>query len=294
MKKINLATVGRSALRRDIIESPNFVAGKNGDKEAAKNIVDENWKDFRTEQLQNHITENTVFLTMPSTSKRNVIPLQFASKLSENLGRPFFNGDELFNTLHCISSKDIPRDKRVFNNREYSSVDESKTLSCLNNKDIIIIDDILTTGSSARNFKEFLDKRNFNVTHVVGLMGERRLELDSKTKKKLSDSLNEKNIGIDISKIDYITRTEAGGLIRIINSLRGVNGIEKFTRELQGIQRGGIAPGIRGAEVADRDSSAERKNFSNERPGQRVSINSGVPVRDEIKTQKEQKHERER
>jgi len=278
-----IATVGCSNIKKDVIESDDFIKGKRGDTEAAKRIVSDNWREYKTEQLQEIITENTVLLSQPSTTSNNIIPFQLALKLSETLHCECINGDELFNVAHKISSKDIPRDKRVFHKREYESDDTKKTELRLGKKDIIIVDDIITTGSSLRNFSEFLEGQNFKVVHAVGLMGERRLALDSATREKLEKALNGKKIRIDIDKIDYITRAEAGGLIRTINSVNSENGIEKFTRDLRGIQREGITSDIERNSGANRDNSAKRENISNEEVCKKISTNSSSPEPEKIK-----------
>ena len=280
---IKLATVGHSNIKKDVIGSGDFINGKKGDTEAAERIVNQIWRDYKTEQLQEEVSEKAIFVSLPSTSSTNIIPFQLSLKLSKSLNCECVNGDELFNVAHEKSSKDIPRDKRVFHKRDYESDNPEKTKALLSGKEIIIVDDIITTGSSIRNFKEFLEVQNFQVAHAVGLMGERRLALDSTTKEKLEKLLKDKKTDIDINTIDYITRAEAGGLIRTLNSLNSENGIGKFTRDLRGIQREGITSDIGRNTSADRNSSAKRENISNEEAGKKISINSGPPDTDKIK-----------
>lgn len=197
-KTFNSATVGCSNIKKDVVESPNFIAGKYGDVEATDKVIEQIWHPKKTKVLEKQLTSKTVFLSQPSTTKSNVIPIQLALRLSSRLERPFVNGDEFFDTLHNVASKNISRDRRVFNKREFNLVDKEKMNSLLQGKDIIIVDDIITTGSSIRNFKEFLTEQNLNVIHAVGLMGDSRLELDSSTKNKLSDLLKTKNINVDM------------------------------------------------------------------------------------------------
>ena len=221
MQSIKYATVGRSDIKKDVVSSPDFIAGKGGDFEAAKRIIQKIWSQKKTDQIKENLNENAVFLSMPSSTKTNVIPIQLGSYLSQELKKLFINGDELFNTSHDVASKHIARDSRVFKERKYHDYKTEETKTLLKTKDIIIVDDIITTGSSLRYFKEFLNEKNYNVTQFVALMGDRRLELDPVTRNKLSEEFKKKGVDIDIKTIDHITRTEAGGLIRTLNKIRG-------------------------------------------------------------------------
>ncbi len=238
MKNLGLATVGIVSLKKEVLESEDFLAAKQGsDIDAATRVIDKVWKSKKSDQLKNNIVENTVFLSMPSTTKQNILPAMMAIKFSDDFDCPFVYGDDLFNTLHGKASKKIARDKRVFNPREYSVADPEGVSSQLKGKNVVLVDDVITTGSSIRHFTEFLRKHNIWVNHVACLMGDRRLALDTKTEKKLDLALQEKGVDIQIDTINHITRSEAGGLLRRLNGLRGENGLRKFTEDLQRIQR---------------------------------------------------------
>lgn len=270
MKNIGLATVGLVSIKKNIIESEIFGLAKKGDVKSAKKIIELVWRSNKTEDLSLKINKGAVFLSLPSTTKLNVIPTVLANSLAENFSCQFVSGDDLFLTAHNRASKNIPRDLRVFSPREYEIFDLNKT-ETLRGKNIIIVDDVITTGSSIRNFTEFLEKNELNVTHVVGLMGDRRLSLDVNTKNKLEAALKANNINIPIENIHHITRTEAGGLIRRLNGLRSKDGIEKFAKEIRRIQH------HRPAERAERTSdgrgntSAARNDTSNGEISERIS-----------------------
>ena len=232
--QLGLATVGLVTIKKDIVNSPYFLAGKAGDQTAADKLIQHVWSDKKTIQLREHLKANSVFLTIPSSTRTNIIPIQLARYLSQKTRTPWLNGDSLFNAKHSIASKNISRDKRIFNERKYS-IAKRKNTHPLSNKSIIIIDDIITSGSSIRNYSDFLRNQNLTISHVVALMGDRRLEIDQKTEDKLSELLNQKNIGVDFESISYITRTEAGGLIRLLNNARSDNaGHHPFLSRPQG------------------------------------------------------------
>ena len=273
-----MVTVGVVTIKKEIITGTDFLAGKGGDPAAADNVVRQIWTDKKTEQLRERLTADTVFLTMPSSSRMNVIPIQFAKYLAYKTGTPWLKGDELFNAEHNVASKNISKDTRIFNERLFTVTDKNNT-DGLQNKKIIIVDDIITSGSSIRNFSEFLRKNDLNISHVVGLMGDRRLEIDQKTEDKLKELLKQKNIDIDFKSISYITRTEAGGLIRLINKARSDNAIRKITNDLQRIQRFGVVADIERAPGVNRYQRPKGKDQGNVGTGQRLqtySSTSGV------------------
>ena len=274
--ELNPATVGLVTIKKEIISSTDFLAGKAGDPVTADRIVDQVWSTKKTEQLREYLSGDSIFLTMPSTTRTNVIPIQLAQFLSRETGQPWVIGDEIFKTSHKMASKSIPRNKRLFQNREFEIKDE-KLIGKIKEHKIVIVDDIITTGGSIRAFTEFLRDQKIKVGHIVGLMGDRRFEIDNKTEEKLRKLLKEKNTGIEFESINYLTRTEAGGLIRSLNSARSDNAIQKLTKQLQGIQRFGVIADFERTPGAKRDQSPERKNIGNGRTSERVQTYTSAP-----------------
>jgi hypothetical protein len=273
---LGLATVGLVAIKKEVVKSLEFLKGKKGDIEAANQIVQQIWSNKKTIQLSEHITDDSIILTVPSSTKENVIPIQLAKFLSQETKTPWLNGDSIFDTTHDIASKNIARDKRVFNKRKYS-ISKNKNLSELQNKKIFIADDIITSGSSIRNYSEFLRDNNLKVSHVIALMGDRRLDIDLKTEEKLKLLLKDKNIGIKFESIRYITRTEAGGLIRLLNNARSDNAIRKLTQNIHGIQRHRTTTNIKEYSRTARHQSTGKKDKGNVGVSERIQTYSRSP-----------------
>lgn len=267
---LGLATVGLVVIKKEIINSPDFFAAKAGDPAAADKIIEKVWSDKKTDQLRDYLTNNSIFLTMPSTTRTNILPVQLAQLLSRETKVPWAYGDEIFNAEHTTASKNISRDKRIFFSREFTIADK-ESVEILQEFSVVIVDDIITSGGSIRGFAEFLRNQNISISHVIGLMGDRRFKIDQKTEKKLEKLMAEKIPFIKYESIKYITRTEAGGLIRLLNSARSDNAISKLTENLRGIQRTGTVRSSQRVTGADRNNCPQRKNKSNVKTGERVS-----------------------
>ena len=272
---LGMATVGSVTIKADVLNSDVFLSGKAGDSVAANTIIEKIWQEKKTDQLKEHLTRESVFLTMPSTTRSNVIPLQLAIYLSHKTNTPWLNGDYVFDVEHQKASKNIPRDKRVFSRRLFT-IQKRESVFELQNKNVVIVDDIITTGSSIRNLSEVLFENKISVSHVVGLMGDRRLEIDKKTEEKLKKALEQLQEPIDFNKIDYITRTEAGGILRLLNNARSQNAIRKLTHDLQGIQRFGITKDIKGTPRTGGHKSPSGNDKGNVRVGERIPNYTGA------------------
>jgi len=238
--------VGRSKILRDVMGSPDWQAAKeNFDMPAAERIVDLLWSDKKTRQLKDLVSapENTVFISQPSTSKTNVIPVCFAERLSREIGAPHLVGDAHFRSLHGQQAKHMTRRERIFNRRSYEPFDPDGFKGIVGDRQIVIVEDLLTTGGSVAEFARCLDGLGVKVCSVAGLMGDRRLNIDHKTRLRLQQALDDKDIPAgDIFGI--LTRTEAGSLIMMLNSARTEHAREKLAGDIQGLQHGRAFKGL--------------------------------------------------
>ena len=229
--------VGKSKLNRSIVNSPDWKAAKeNNDFEAADRIVNQIWSDKKTKHLQQIIKypEDIIFVTQPSTSGTNVIPVQLADKLSNELSIQYLIGDEYFHAVHKEQSKHIPRLQRPFHQRQYLSSDLDEFKKHIGNKQIVLVEDVLTTGGSVAAFSRHLNGEGFNVTSVAALMGDRRLHVDRKTTDRLDQALKANGYQLAADQMsNHLTRSEAGGIIMLINNARSQNAKQKLSENLQ-------------------------------------------------------------
>jgi len=139
---------------------PDWLAGKEkGDKKAADRFAEKFWSEKHTDELGKQIDdpENTLFISVPSSSKNNVHPVSLAEKLSGEFGGKFVTGETYFNVMHERQSKKIRPFERVFHPRIYEPLNSAELKTVVGNREVIITDDIFTTGGSAAALIRTLD-----------------------------------------------------------------------------------------------------------------------------------------
>lgn len=130
----------------------DWLAGKEkGDKKAADRFAEKFWSKKQTEKLKKQFDnpEKTLFITVPSSSKNNVHPVSLAEKLSGEFGGIFLSGETYFDVLHERQSKKVRPFERVFHPRIYEVFDTEMLKIVTENREVIVADDIFTTGGSA-------------------------------------------------------------------------------------------------------------------------------------------------
>jgi len=267
--------VGNSRILRDVIKTEDWQAAKEtADFNAANRVVDDLWSDRETEQLKAHFKDlkNTVFISLPSSSGENVIPISLVEKLSNEFESSYLIGDEHFKAIHSRQAKAMSQNERLFDRREYEPYDKEDFKNLVSGKDVIVVDDILTTGGSAAEFVRSLEDSGAEVKSIAALMGDRRLNIDQNTSVKLQEALIEKEIPISAERLSQIlTRTEAGNMIRLTNSVRTENAREKLTERIQGLLDRGAAKSLGGDQEPGRHKGAKGKNISDEGVTERAS-----------------------
>jgi hypothetical protein len=102
--------VAKTKLNRTILESDDWEAAKkNFDMSAADRVVGELWSDKKSSLLKSHFKKppNVVFITVPSTSGTNAVPISLAKRLSVDFNTSFFVGENYFLAIHGQESKHI-------------------------------------------------------------------------------------------------------------------------------------------------------------------------------------------
>jgi len=272
------ATVGSTRIKKDILESTDFLAAKDGDESAASSVVQKIWKAQKTEILRKDLAEkDTVFVSQPSTTGLNILAAKFAEHLANLTESKSIIGDDYYHTVHTAPSKNISRDKRVFNPREFNGVNLDAMRQEVGGRQVFIVEDILNTGGSVRAFSEQLRADGFDVGGVAALMGEKRLSLDQKTTDLLNKAFKEKGINFKAEDLQ-VTRLEAGGLIRMTNNIRSDNAKTNFARELQGLQDRQIAANTgRDQKQAGRNIGDSGRNSSHANVDKGIQTDTHLP-----------------
>ncbi|MCP3873236.1 MAG: phosphoribosyltransferase [Desulfobacteraceae bacterium] len=267
--------VGKSSIDKDIMNSDDWLKAKSGDFEAATRVIDSLWSEKKTGQLKELIgsVKDKVLVTMPSSSGTNILPLVMARKFEKEFAGKLkvIQGDEFFNPTHNAEVKNISRFDRVFFKRKYRS--EKPLNKNLEGKKAILVDDIFTTGGSVKSFSDELANNKLEVSNVVGLMGDKRFNLDKNTEQKLRTALEDTGIADDTGRLKSIlTRTEAGMLIQRLNREKGLKN-EKFrelAKRIQRLHKGVFVKNIRGNRKPGRDNSPGRPYRDNAKDAARV------------------------
>ena len=217
----------------------DWLAGKeNGDKEAADRFAEKFWSEKHTDELGRQIDnpENTLFISVPSSSKNNVHPVSLGEKLSGEFGGKFVAGETYFNVLHERQSKKIRPFERVFHPRVYEPLSPAELKAAVGNREVVVTDDIFTTGGSAAALIRTLDQMGISVKAVAGYFGNARLSVPPQTVSSMNKAL--KNAGIPVRAREVaknLTFAEAKIVIELIKKAGSEDEKEKLTRKLQGI-----------------------------------------------------------
>lgn len=185
-------------------------------EDAARKLIKEIWTDEKTEELKRALSKykDVLFISVPGTSRRNMLPVVFAEFLAELTEHSFLVGDEHVDALHKDMMKNIKNGRRLFHPRRYHMekyfFDAVKELKP--NCPIIIVEDILTTGSSANTFACFLKKNGLDVQGIFAIKGNTDI---SPTRKgilklqKMADNagldMNLINLGKELTSIEVMT-----------------------------------------------------------------------------------------
>lgn len=237
---------GKPTAYDKLMSSPQWKAAKNrADPETGKiyseqermegglYIVRHLWSDANTNELRKRLGDKTpVFIIMPSTTGQNSLPEALGWFLQNEIGGELLSGDDVANAVHTRAMKDVPAEDRPFVAREYIINDPEGLRRRVAGKAVVVVEDVFSSGASAKSFCDTLSECTIQVTTVAGLLGDSRLTAEPQMVQKLSKTL--KHAGLDFKAKDIakvLSRGQVNTLIDVIN-IRGKD------------EREGIAGGI--------------------------------------------------
>jgi hypothetical protein len=267
--------VGRTEADKTLLQSPDWEAAKSAaDVEAAQRIIAQLWTPKKTQAVKALINDasDVVMVSQPSTTRCNVLPFALAQRLGKEIGAQHFAGEQFYDVLHSEQTKHIPRLQRPFTPRQYALAEPKRLKEELAGKTVIVTEDLLTTGGSVKHFIRALKDDGIEVRSVLALSGDPRLSVDDKTKDALHHALQAKAIDLPAEELaDNLTRTEARGVVLLLNNVRTENGREKITRKLQGLLDRGAPDSLARDKEQERHLGAQGKDPSHERAPQGIS-----------------------
>lgn len=164
-----------------IIVDADFKAAKNNEQGRASELIA---RIIKPEHLQKIVElmphdKDTVFVTVPGTTMRNRIPATMARFVSNGICRQCrihtkyeisdYGGN--VTSLHTQQAKCIPtKEGRLFSPRVFK-VSNPDFLRRLEDKSVIVVEDILSTGDSANSFIRTLQKSGMDVNTVIVIQG---------------------------------------------------------------------------------------------------------------------------
>lgn len=181
--------IGVSCLRRnfhDILDGELWWLGKQGDSQCAERLVSAVWKEEHTQELKekifkfSHDVDSIAFVSVPSTSGLNMIPIALARRLAMEIGGRSMDGGLLYAPVDMMEAKAIsPRDK-VFLFRKFiraKRFHENKIVRIM--PKIIVVDDVINTGSTIYSYIRMMNGDGFEVISVASVFGDAEITPDN-------------------------------------------------------------------------------------------------------------------
>lgn len=207
----------------------------------AKRIVNALWPEKKTQDLRNRLGgKEPVFITVPSTSGQNKLVPALAERLCQDWGLDkdvaVIEGEEIAKFLHSEPMKGIPREARPYASREYLLLSPQTLRQQVAERAVVIVEDVFSSGASAKGFCDALAEQDIQVTTVVGLLGDSQLSCEPQLVSKLRRTLKNASISIKAKDIaTVLSRGQVNILIDNINSAKDKNEYERIAANLQRI-----------------------------------------------------------
>ena len=190
-----------------LLVDPLFLRAKQGDRQAAFDLIQKLWTPDKTKQACAMTQKQpTLFISVPGTSRRNQIPPVFAEFLADITEQSFLIGDEHVASLHATMMKSVKNSNRLMRPRMYEPYekpffDQLKMVVGNGQKQVILVEDVVTTGSSVNSFRRFLEKNGIPVAGIFGVKGDYDIVPNASEIQKLQKIAERAGITVDMQKL---------------------------------------------------------------------------------------------
>lgn len=204
--------------------------------DGAMYIVGQLWSASQTEELRRRLDgKEPVFITMPSTTGQNLLPIALGQVLQGELGGWIIDGGDIAKAVHYVAMKDVPVEQRPFVPREYVLKDPDGLRQSVAGKAVVVVEDVFSSGASAKAFCDSLSESKIQVTTVAGLLGDSRLSSEPQLVGKLAKTLKHAEIDLKAKDITQVlSRGQVTTLIDIVNS-RGKHEYDAIAKGIRGV-----------------------------------------------------------
>lgn len=191
-------------------------------------------KYFEPEKYRDILSDKKpVYLVMPSTRGDNTIPLGIAELLQMTYGGEIIKG--FAGAMHETKSANLGAIGKLKEPRIYEIYDDQITGEMVRDKDVFVVDDVVTTGTSVDALRKSLERDGIIVSGVLVLgQSEKRLANERDLKRvyeKVSEDFpDDKELEADISLVFR------GSLKHRLNTLeREITGENKWKKRSRGV-----------------------------------------------------------
>lgn len=237
----------------------------------ARHIIDQLWRPELSAEVAERVKgmQNIRFVTVPSTSGRNQLPIALAERLKADLkiGQVII-GEKVAVTGDMQPMKDVPLIERPFVPRRYRL--RQQTL-LTQNTPVVVVEDIMSSGASAKAFVDCLLQNNIPVVTTVCLLGKPKLFAEPVLVRDLQRSFKEHNINLDAKQVaNTLAKNQIILLLEIIKRRKDAipSVAERISRVLDARTFGHVG-GHSQREAANRRFS-DGKNIGHARSGDGV------------------------
>ena len=224
--------------RHPLRETPDWQAAKNNTgghgMENARRIIAQLWKPEFSEDVAERIAglQHVRFVTVPSTSGRNQLPIALAERLKEDLRTGHvIVGEKIAYSDDVQPMKDVPMIERPFMPRCYKLKPES---GLTRKTHVVVVEDIMSSGASAKAFVDCLRESGIPVVTTVCLLGKPKLFAEPVLVRELQRSFREHHVDLDARQVaDVLAKNQI--LLLMEHMKRRKNELSSIAERISGV-----------------------------------------------------------